>query len=358
MQDGPMNLLSLSEKDMYHIFEYLGDKVLIPYYFNYKFSHKRPGIHSLCQSYSLISKKFQETLDRYIRETPLVIGNEFNRYDDPSLYWACENRLKISRCNVYANGPNSATIAMNMLQKCDVSQVEHIRLYAAHCFMEGDRNKIHNAYDDGAFPYGYFGNKRDSIESLQTYLGDLAPSLQKLKRLEILSTRGELDFDMLKSFAKHCPGIENLSILYEMQRSPHCELLQRRDNSIDMLGEVVCQFSNLKKLKLDSKFESEFTGCVIKSETLEEIDLRNGYLALNECICPNLKVIKCQLDSLGRRVEFNGLTVTKSFVAEQAMRLQNEKMVQVDPHENTLNILGLQVPRNCVIEIHRGLWNK
>jgi hypothetical protein len=163
---------------------------------------------------------------------------------------------------------------------------------------------------------------------------------------------------MLKSFAKHCPGIENLSILYDMQRSPHCELLQSRGNSIDVLGEIVCQFPNLRKLKIDSKFESEFSGCVIKSETLEEIDLRKGYLSLNQCICPNLKVIKCQLDSLGTRVEFNGLIVTKSFVVEQAERLQNEKMVQVDPHENTHNILGLQVPRNCVIEICRGLWNK
>lgn len=109
-------------------------------------------------------------------------------------------------------------------------------------------------------------------------------------------------------------------------------------------------------MRLNSDYRSDSTGFIIKSETLEEIDLSEGSLSLNECICPRVKVIKCKVDRVRSHLDFSGVTATSTFIKEQIKLLQRQNVVIVNAHDHFHEILGLKVPEHCVLEIHRGLW--
>lgn len=351
----PLTLLSLPKEFIHNIFSFLAkDNALIKHYINYGALFKDYGIRALFKDYSLVSKEFQRLIITYIKETPLVIGNDHIIGKYRTLLWACENKLKIGRCNIFANGPNSATIAMYLLNNCDLSEVKFLRIYAAHCHYNQDYDVFDLAYSDG-IPYGSFGTKLASIASLQSRIGDISWHMQNLKSLEIVSTRDEFDFEMLKCFQKYCPMIENLSVVFAVKIERGNEILGT-NNSVDELGEIICQFPNLKRLRLNSDYGSDSTGFIIKSETLEEIDLSEGSLSMNECICPRLKVIKCKLDRVRSYLDFSGVTATATFIKEQIKVLQRQNAVNINAHDHLHEILGLQVPDHCVLEIHRGLW--
>lgn len=345
----PLKLFSLPKESIHNIFSFLAkDNVLIRPYFNYLYEKGTSGICALFNDYSLVSKEFQRLVISYIKETPLAIGNRYHHYD--TLLWACENKLKVGRCTIHTNGPYSATIAMHFLNTCDLSEVYHLNIYAAHCHYNQDYDVLDLAYLDG-IPYGSFGTELASIASLQSHIANISWRMQNLKCLEIVSTKAELDFEMVRWF----PMIENLSIVFAVKIDNGKEILET-NNSVDELGEIASEFPYLKRLRLNSDYGSDSTGFIIKSETLEEIDLSEGYLSLNECICPRLKVIKCKLDRVMPHLNLYGITATASFVKEQAKMLQRQNVVKVNAHEHLHEILGLQVPEHCVLEIRRGLW--
>ncbi|GFH49891.1 predicted protein [Chaetoceros tenuissimus] len=347
----PLTLFSVPKESIHNIFSFLAkDNVLIRPYFNYLYEKGISGISALFNDYSMVSKEFQRLIISYIKETPLAIGNQYHHYHE--LLWACKNKLKIGRCNIFANGPFSATIAMHLLDNCDLSEVYHLKIYAAHCHYNQDYDVFNIAYFDDGIPYGSFGTELASIASLQSRIANISWRMQNLKTLEIVSTKAELDFEMVRWF----PMIENLSIVFAVKIENGKEILGT-NNSVDELGEIASEFPFLKRLTLNSDYGSDSTGFNIKSETLEEIDLSEGYyLSLNECICPRLKVIKCKLDRVMPHLNLYGITATASFVKEQAKMLARQNVVTINARDHHHEVFGLQVPDHCVLEIHRGLW--
>jgi len=361
---GDGNGLLLPDEVMRHIYSYLlRDKVLIMNYFYYKFEKRPPrfkqglpGISELYQTVGFISKAFQRSVMSYIQLTPLDINNEFY-YDRTCLWWACSRqqktgrKLKLNGCLARANGPNSSAISQFMLESSDLSELRDLSIYAAYCHMEGDYSKAEDAFD-GGFPHNFFRERRTaSIDSFQRHVAATIPQrAPKLQRLKVTTTRSEVYMPMLQNFV-HSP-IEELDIHYSFQMGGRTDDFKGYDSSdIQKIGEIISQMKKLKKVILNVPFDCDLPfKFILNSNTLEEIDMVEcDDLFLDECNCPNLKILKCkhrnQYLSKIREVT-NGARFAKDFSDDE---LDGKKVVRVEA--GSRECIGMNVPRDCIIEL-------
>jgi hypothetical protein len=361
----------LPDKVMCHIYSYLlRDKVLIRNDFYYQFQNRPPGIQSglpgiseLYQTVGFISKAFQRSIMSYIQLTPIDFGNEFSSYKT-CLWWACSRqektgrKLKLNRCTAHTNGPNSSAVSQFMLESSDLSELRDFSIYAACCQMRGDYSKAENAFE-GGFPHNFFHERKTaSIDSLQRYVAATIPHhALKLQRLNITTTRTEFHMPMLQNFV-HSP-IEVLRLHYTCQMPPRRNDYRNDSSDIQKIGEIISQFQKLKKLILNISF-----GCqppfkfILNSETLEEINMIEcDSLFLDECNCPNLKILKCKHRNqyLSKAIEeANGVrvAVAEAFTDDE---LDGKKVLRVEA--GSREFIGMNVPRECIIELKCD-WGK
>ena len=260
------------------------------------------GISSLVYNYSLISKDFHRSIQRYMQFAPMILRYRYKQNLNQRIQMICKKQVNLCEFH-YDLVDENLMSTKNEHQHARQHQHAHQQ---AHQHDNDENNqekvedyvkiltscKISNLHTLGLNLHGYRANNYHTFQNtksidFQKFIArEVAPSC-KLTKIKICTHHNELHCPMLTRFSSSLKELE--------------VIITRNHDDIDSVGlqkltKVLKELKKLKKLKIANNNKFGSFDVNISSKSLEEIDLvgcDNDFF-LDKVNCPSLRTIRCR----------------------------------------------------------------
>lgn len=311
----------------------------------------------LFRSIGFVSKAENARLMRYIKRVP----QDF-RYDDEvdrnidAILWACKHKMKLHKVDFrQCETEVEFGLCLYMLRNCNISDLEIFKVKNFWLFQDDDRNdRIASKLIEAGLPEDEVYESMDSSifqEKLAEYVPLHAP---KLRKVCLESKRNELH-RFIPFFSNIFRTLDDVTLrLFDSSITDDTTNLSGMrprgyDADLHAFTEVIEHMPKLKKLKINACFRASIR---VKSKSLKKIDVRSSFggFWVDECICPNLKILRSSY--YVKEELWNGVQPVSRIGTHKELKenyAADKRIIEFSVGKIPFH--GMQVPDDCTVNI-------